>query len=267
LHACATAEYPYDSLHRQTVLSINLGDVIVNTPSSLVSPTVVDPAIQVLENKTWYGGPIYPTKYDKRKPESENYFTSAPWWAIDMAKTLNSVTGGNHRRSGWFDVSPEVIEHYAEFAGGGVAKFIGNAMNSGERLVNGDEWLPEKTPLLRRVYGKPTSEGRKRDFYELWDDADRARYESQSDDKEVAEAAREKYAPELRIYGAAKGAKNALKALRAQRDKIMADDKLDHAERQAKLNDILEREKALISRVLKLYRDAKAQQSEKETTP
>lgn len=233
----------------------------------LVSPTIIDPAVQVLENKTWYGGPIYPTKYDKRKPESENYFTSAPWWAIDMAKTLNSVTGGNHRRSGWFDVSPEVIEHYAEFAGGGVAKFIGNAMNSGERLVNGDEWLPEKTPLLRRVYGKPTSEGRKRDFYELWDDADRARYESQSDDKEVAEAAREKYAPELRIYGAAKGAKNALKALRAQRDKIMADDKLDHAERQAKLNDILEREKALISRVLKLYRDAKAQQSEKETTP
>ncbi len=233
----------------------------------LVSPTIIDPAVQVLENKTWYGGPIYPTKYDKRKPESENYFTSAPWWAIDMAKTLNSVTGGNHRRSGWFDVSPEVIEHYAEFAGGGVAKFIGNAMNSGERLVNGDEWLPEKTPLLRRVYGKPTSEGRKRDFYELWDDANRAKYEAQSDDKEVAEAAREKYAAELRVYGAAKGAKETLKALRAQRDKIRADNKLDHDERQAKLNDIIEREKALISRVLKLYRDAKSQQTEKESTP
>lgn len=235
----------------------------------LVSPTVLDPAVQVLENKTWYGGPIYPTLHDKRKPESENYFTSAPWWAVGMAKTLNSMSGGNSRRPGWFDVSPEVIEHYAEFAGGGVAKFVANAINSGERLISGDEWLPEKTPFLRRVYGRPTSEGRKRDFYEMWDEVNQAHYEAvglaKDGDREGARAAREKYAAELRVYGAAKGAKKTLKALRGQRDRIKADGKLDHAERQAKLNDIIEREKALISRVMKLYRDAKSKQTEKET--
>lgn len=225
-----------------------------------VAPTLLDPGVQVLENKTWYGGPIQPTKFDNRKPDSENYFTSAPWWAVDTAKILNSMTGGNPARPGYVDVSPEVVEHYVEFIGGGVAKFVANAINTGERVVTGEEWLPEKTPFLRRVYGKTTTETRTREFYEVWDDVDRGHYEvrtlAKSGDKAGADAAREKYGPELRVHAAMKGAKNTLKSLREQRDKIKADSKMDRDTRQKRLDDIDGREKALISRVLKQYRDA-----------
>lgn len=225
-----------------------------------VAPTMLDPGVQVLENKTWYGGPIQPTKYDQRKPDSENYFTSAPGWAVGFARGLNSATGGNPGRAGSIDVSPEVIEHYVEFAGGGVAKFVMNAINSGTRLMKGDEWLPEKAPFVRRLYGKTTTESRKREFFEAWDDVDRAQYEvkqlTKDGDREAAQAARVKYAPELKVFGQMNGAKKTLKDLRAQHDKIAADTALTRDEREAKLNDIREREKALIMRVLKSYRDA-----------
>lgn len=163
-------------------------------------------------------------------------------------------------RPGYVDVSPEVIEHYVEFAGGGVAKFVMNALNSGERLINGEEWLPEKAPFVRRLYGKSTSESRKREFFEAWDDVDRAQYEvkklTKDGDRDAAQAAREKYAPELKVFGQMNAAKKTLKALREQHDKIEANTDLGRDEREARLNEIRDREKALIMRVLKSYRDA-----------
>jgi hypothetical protein len=145
--------------------------------AQMAAPTMVDPFVQVIENKTWYGGPIYPTKYNKNLPDSENAFSSVNPWFQTMARTLNSVTGGNTARKGAIDVSPEVIEHFFEFAGGGLAKFVNNAATAGSRVIHGEEWLPEKTPFVRRVYGKATTESRRRDFYAAWEEVDAAKFE------------------------------------------------------------------------------------------
>lgn len=225
-----------------------------------VSPTMLDPGVQILENKNWFGGPIMPKKLDERKPESETYFASAPWWAVQMAKEMNSITGGNMARPGAIDISPEVLEHFAEFAGGGTAKFVMNTLNSGGRIVNGDEWLPEKMPFVRRIYGKSTGESRKREFYEAWDAIDAAHYEvtrlAKAGYQEGAASARSRFAAELEAYGTMKTTRKTLKALRDQRDRLSADETLSRDDRRARLDDIAAREKEILVRALATYRQA-----------
>ena len=233
--------------------------------AQLVAPTMLDPVVQVIENKTWYGGPIYPTKFDKRQPDSESYFSSAPWWWIGTAKALNSVTGGNAGRPGWVDVSPEVLQHYAEFAMGGVGKFVSNAVKTGQRLVTGEEWIPEDTPFLRRVYGNQTSVSRRRDFFDAWDVVDQAHYEMtklmKAGDRAGAAEVREKYGPELAAYGALSGTQKALSAYRKQRDQIALDRTLTDAQKREKTDDIQKRENGIILQGLGVYNRAKKEKA------
>ena len=228
------------------------------------SPTLLDPAVQIMENRNWFGGRISPKKFDDREPDSQLYFDSAPTWAKEVARIMNEKSGGNIGRPGWADFSPETIEHWAEFAGGGTAKFFFNSIATAERFVDGEEWLPEKTPLVRRVYGRQDSVvSRKREFYDAWADVDQAHYEvkalAKDGDREALKAARETYAPELRAYNAMKGARKQLKSLREAKTALEARTDLDAATKRKRLDDIAAKEKLVVMRSLKVYEDAKKQ--------
>jgi hypothetical protein len=235
-----------------------------------VSPTILDPGVQMLENKTWYGGPIYPTKYDKLQPDSESYFASAPSWAVEMARWLNSATGGNKARSGYIDVSPETIEHLGEFLAGGVGKFMMNAINTGERLIGGEDWLPEKTPIIRRLYGKTTVESRRREFFEAWDPVDAAHYEvkelTEARQPDAANDARKRYANELRAYPEMKSTLKALQNFRKQREAVEERHDLAEEIKRTKIDDIVKRENEMIVRALTQYHNILKQPS-KESLP
>jgi hypothetical protein len=237
-----------------------------DTPlTQTVSPTIVDPFVQVATNKTWYGGPIYPTKYDKRKPESESYFDSAPQWAIDTSRIINEVTGGNRGRSGTIDVSPEVIEHYIEFIGGGVGKFANRLYSTGERIAAGEEWLPEKTPILRRFYSKITASSKKREFYEAWDDVDQARYElkelTENGELERAREARKLYQGQLSVHPVMKSAYKQIKKLRKQRSAVEKSD-MSRTKKVKIIDDIRRKEEIVINGALSKYRKAIGQQTQ-----
>lgn len=225
-----------------------------------LSPTILDPYVQVETNKTWYGGPIYPTKYDKRKPESQNYFDSAPDWAVETSRILNEMTGGNRARSGYIDVSPEVLEHYLEFIGGGVGKFANRLYATGERIAHGEEWLPEKTPILRRFYSKTTATAKKREFYEAWDDVDSANYEVKQlkklGDIERAQEARKTYQDQLSVYPAMKSTYAKLKKLREQRSAIENSTTLSNTKRREMLEVLRRRETQIINSALSAYNKA-----------
>src|SRR3990167_9275280 len=95
--------------------------------AQFMSPTLLDPIVPATGNKTWYGGPIYPFQPPQtHKPDAETYFRSAPEWTKAIAKTLNEGTGGSIGRPGLVDISPETIEHFVEFAGGGLGRFASN---------------------------------------------------------------------------------------------------------------------------------------------
>src|SRR5690606_41861244 len=67
----------HDALPISLMGSFNpLGTSPTESFLQMVSPTILDPVVQVAENKTWYGGAIFPTKFDKNKPDSESYFSS-----------------------------------------------------------------------------------------------------------------------------------------------------------------------------------------------
>lgn len=241
------------------------------TFGQFLAPTMLDPVIQVGENVSWNGRPIQPTKFERNKPDSENFYSTAPWWAIDTARLLNAATGGNRARSGLVDVSPEAIQHYVEFAGGGVAKFALNAWNTGERTVTGQEWLPEKTPFLRRVYGKATNESRRRDFLEAWSEVDAAHYEVRQLGKmglvEDAREAQVRYATELKAYGAMRGVQKALGTFRRERDKANLDRSLSSGQRRERLDALTKQENDMIQRSLRQYNQIKKQKRPGEAGP
>lgn len=232
----------------------------------LISPTLLDPMVQIVENKTWYGGPIYPTKFNKHQPNSETFSSSIHPWFVDMARTLNrfdvpwlGIQGGNTAKAGTLDVSPEVIEHLVEFAGGGVAKFFSNIAKSGLRAYDGEEWLPEKTPFVRRLYGKATTESRRADFWKEWNTVDAARYEVDNLIKSVRKgtaerdevaAAQARNRVELQAYPQMRQTQQYLAQLRKQRTEAQLDGSLSRKDREDRIKALTDRENAAILRSL-----------------
>lgn len=222
-----------------------------------VAPTFLDPVVQVLENKTWYGGPIFPQHKPKHQPWSETFQSSTPAWAVEVARIMNQMTGGNQARSGLVDISPDVLEHYLEFAMGGAGKFVLNTIATGERVVSSDEWLPEKTPFIRRLYGKTTTGSRYREFYDAWDQVDAAFYEvkelAKAGDREGSLAARQTYRPELSAYPTFKATAKMLRDIRKLKSQIEADDRLAAEEKRRRIEDLRKREHSLILKSLSVY--------------
>ena len=236
--------------------------------AQFISPTLLDPWVQSDENKNWYGGPIMPDKkFDPRKPDSETYFSSAPFWLVDLAKWLNTTSGGNPGRSGYFDVSPETIEHYLEFLASGTGKFALNAVATGERILSGEELLPEKVPFVRRVYNKATTSSRRRDFYEAWNEVDAARYEVRTlikdGQRDLARERQTENRAEISAWSAMSKTRKALSSFRKERDRINEDREISSVERRKRLDALTERENAAILRALSIYNRAKKAQ-EKE---
>ena len=120
--------------------------------------------------------------------------------------------------------------------------------------------MPEKTPLIRRFYGKPSSVSAKHRFYAAWDDVEGAYHEVttlfKAGEHEKARAKQGEYAGELQAYSALKGAHKGLQALRRRKDAVLADETLDRGARNAQLTLIVEREKALIKQALSAYNKA-----------
>ena len=125
-----------------------------------VSPTISDPFVQVGENKNWFGGPIKPEQnpFGAAKPESQLYFNSSRGTSQETAKWLNDVTGGTKVEKGIVDVSPEVVDHWIDFLGGGVGKFIANTFESGSQLLKGKMPDYNNMPIVRKFISEPFAE-------------------------------------------------------------------------------------------------------------
>ena len=80
---------------------------------SQISPTIVDPIVDIYLNQDWIGRPIYPKEWNERvpKPLSERYFQSVTGASQMVAEKVNELTGGNQVRPGWASFSPEVTDY------------------------------------------------------------------------------------------------------------------------------------------------------------
>ncbi len=121
----------------------------------IMSPTLVDPLVEIATNENFMGGKIAPENlpWGPQKPDSELYYRSASGISKSVTSFLNSVTGGSRWESGLIDISPETIDHILSFAGGGLGRTIGRVADLPGKAVSGDLQFKD-VPFLRQVYTK-----------------------------------------------------------------------------------------------------------------
>lgn len=110
-----------------------------NSFMSLVTPTILDPAVDIATNENWLGREIYPDYPNMTAPDSQRYFKSVSVASRVIAERLNSWTGGTYAESGLIDVSPETIDHVSGYLTGGTGRFAGRMTNLFAKAFGGEE--------------------------------------------------------------------------------------------------------------------------------
>ena len=201
--------------------------------AQFVSPTLADPAVQLAENKTWFGAPIVPDggSWDKR-PDSQKHYRSVSTPAKWTAHWLNKVSGGDKWESGLIDVSPESLEYIGEFIGGGLGRFLErSAKTAGSVMFKGE--LPEinDAPILRRFYGRENEARSKSYYYEARESLDLIRKRMtaarEAGDKEHVVTLRRRHGSVLRLEGLLKETEKLRRKINGRLDDARGQDRRD----------------------------------------
>jgi len=194
-----------------------------------ISPTFTDPAIDLLSNQNWFGGPIYPHVYDPRRPppDSQLYFNSAREPSKWITKKINEAFGGNTvRSSGPMDISPETLDHMFDFFAGGAGMFWGRVTDLPMKMLAGEEIETKDIPFLRKVYGEKAKYWDKSLYYEISDSVLLVEKEvktfRQAGDHEKSREVAKTYGTEYRMISLVKAAENKLRQLRKHRNAAKA---------------------------------------------
>lgn len=142
--------------------------VSAKTPAQFVSPFLSDPVVEMAENKNWLGIPIYPEDYgNQSEPDAYVHFKGATAVSKWVAQSLNSITGGDFRESGAVDVSPETLDHLANFVVGSAGAFFGRSADVVGKVLSGDtESIEQRNVPFVRILTSPVGDWQDRDrFY------------------------------------------------------------------------------------------------------
>lgn len=98
---------------------------------NILAPTLLDPAIDITENKDFTGKPIQPERnpFEPEPTPSSNMFPNVSTWAKQLSQAMNSATGGDEVLPGAASVSPEVLEYLSGFLTGGSGRFVSDVWN------------------------------------------------------------------------------------------------------------------------------------------
>jgi hypothetical protein len=141
-------------LFKSTMNAFN--PVSSSTLGQSISPTLLDPFVQVGENKNWFGSEIKPEQppYGAQVPESTLYFESVRPASKKIAKDINELTGGTMSTKGYVDISPEYIDHFTDYVSGGLGRFMMNSINTGRNVLTGEDIPLNNIPFARQFYGE-----------------------------------------------------------------------------------------------------------------
>ena len=123
-----------------------------NSFMSLITPTALDPSVEIAVNEDWLGRPIYPDYPNMTGPDSQRYFKSASEFSKVITDRVNAWTGGTYAESGYVDVSPETVDHVAGFLLGGVGRTIGRMTDIFAKASAGEPIESNKIPFVRTLY-------------------------------------------------------------------------------------------------------------------
>lgn len=156
-----------------------------------MSPTLLDPVVQVYENKTFYGAPMRPHSYGAvERPDHQQYWSSVSETSRVFTSGLNKLFGlGSEVRPNvipFLDISPETIDHMAGFIGGGFARFLGRVGGIDRALSEGNT---RDIPFVRTLLSRADDRFDAAKYYALRTDITQAK-----DEYELARAQRDREA-------------------------------------------------------------------------
>lgn len=178
-----------------------------------LAPTQVKPLVDISINEGWYGGPIMPEQpfYGAHIPDSQLYWESVSNTSKFIAKMLNSFTGGDERKSGAIDISPESIDYAVASYGGSVFQLIKNSFDATVSVASGQELKAANIPFVRDYYRDiDTARAKRQVIYPMLEESGRkefsdmqvSRYDSAVDallkEGEIDESYAEKLKTDLR---------------------------------------------------------------------
>ena len=151
---------------------------IVQSGTKSLLPTIFVPPFELATNVDFRGMPIIPEQRygDRHIPQHKNYRYYTQQWAIDTAKALNRISGGDDYTEGLIEMSPNAIEFLVSNYLGGAGYFAISSMNAAQKVVDhlvGDNLLTEEDimrfPVARVYFAKVPASGSRRRFYENLD--------------------------------------------------------------------------------------------------
>ncbi|MCP3672277.1 MAG: hypothetical protein GY814_17960, partial [Gammaproteobacteria bacterium] len=189
-----------------------------------LSPTILDPFVQAVENKNFAGNPIKPTSFPGAAalPESQLYWGSTPAAYIGLAQTLNALTGGDVAKSGFVDISPGVIHNFVNFFTAGVGKAAGQIYDLGSIPISDKEFEIKDVPILSTYATAPGKQVDVQLYHDRVAQVLRAQKavdlygKGKTRDIEKQRESRTKYAKELRLVNHVKDVERQLKSLRTR---------------------------------------------------
>jgi hypothetical protein len=184
-----------------------------------ISPTLLDPAVKVHENKEWHGGPLMPEKnpFGPPTPNSERYFRSASEGSKWIAKELNALTGGNQARPGWWDWSPEWFDMIVGDALGGAGTFTLKVSDTAARAYTGEEIERKNIPFIRKILGSEYPSSDYELYFERANDLEILQNELKEFKGKELLGIRRRHADKIGMIGSYKATQKRLRRLRKQK--------------------------------------------------
>lgn len=136
----------------------------------LIAPSVLDPVLQVTENKSFTGAPVYKSadRFGKTdpKPAYTRYFESTPDVWKGASRMLNDVSGGDKDKPGAINLEPDILKHVFYTMTGGPGRTLDQAIDATQAGARGKDLTVNRVPLASRFYGANDDQQRERVYYD-----------------------------------------------------------------------------------------------------
>jgi hypothetical protein len=143
------------------------------TPSlgQLIAPSILDPILQVAENKSFTGGPVYKsdqTGFGKTdpKPAYTRHFENTPDLWKAASRGLNDITGGDKDKPGKINIEPDILKHVFYAITGGPGRTLDQATDASQSQARGEAPTVNRIPFVSRFYGENDDRQRQRVYYD-----------------------------------------------------------------------------------------------------
>lgn len=229
-----------------------------------VMPTIAKPAVQIAVNRTSFGGPLRPeNNYKPNQPDSEKVWRKTRGgFYDDIAKGLNSATGGDVATSGLIDVSPEHLKLMATFLTGGSGRFLADTYGTGGEVLSGDGVTWENAPIVRMFYRTTDVDDYRARFYQQADEVKALQekvstYKKAGEQDKVSAIRQGEDGDLLRLKGQAKRSGERVADMRDAEDAVRSNEALSASEKRAELKIIEQEQIDRLKAFNTKYRNAK----------